>query len=272
MSPTCCSNVCRRAGVSSPSAARSAPDAGISPPCSSAEAFTLAAGGGAVGLVIAAAGANAFRLVVPPQLAPRLADRGSVDAVVLVCAAALTIGVGIGLGAFAALRVSGDQALEMLRDASSGGIDRRGGRTRRALLIAEVAATVMLVIAAGLMLDSLSRLRRSTLGFRSERLVTLQMELRGARYTNPETVTRFGVDLVREIAAAPGIESALIWGPARPGRSTWVTFPAREGAPTTDGRLMTWRHTVSPGALRAIGISLQRGREFTDTTRWRPRW
>ena len=66
------------------------------------------------------------------------------------------------------------------------------------------------------------------------------------------------------VAVAPGVESALIWGPARPGHNTWVTFPAREGAPPTDARLMTWRHTISPGALSAIGTPLQRGREFTE--------
>jgi predicted permease len=60
------------------------------------------------------------------------------------------------------------------------------------------------------------------------------------------------------------VETALIWGPARPGHSTWITFPAAEGAPPTDARMMTWRHSISPGALAAIGIPLLRGREFTE--------
>ena len=228
-----------------------------------AESSALALGGGALGVLIASAGGDAFRLVVPPQLSSRL-DRAGIDLWVLLFAAALTIGVALGLAAVAALRSSGDRVLETLRDDSRGGTDPRGGRIRRLLLVGEVAATVMLVIAAGLMVDSLARLRRTTLGFRSERLVTLEMDLRSARYANADVVNRFGIDMIREVGAIPGVESALIWGPARPGHNTWVTFPAREGAPPGDARLMTWRHTVSPAALRAIGIPLRRGREFTD--------
>ena len=90
------------------------------------------------------------------------------------------------------------------------------------------------------------------------------MDLRSARYGNPHVVDRFGIDMVREVSAIPGVESALIWGPARPGHNTWVVFPGRESAAPTDTRLMTWRHTISPGALRAIGIPLIRGREFDE--------
>jgi putative ABC transport system permease protein len=227
-----------------------------------AESSALAIGGGALGLAIASAGAGAFRLVVPPQLSPRL-DGAGIDRPVLLFAAALTIGVAFALATVAAVRSSGDRTVNTLRDGSRGATDPRGGRTRRLLLIGEVAATVMLVIAAGLMLDSLSRLRQTALGFRTDRLITLEMDLRAARYADPATVNRFGVDLVREVGAVRGVESAMIWGPGRPGHTGWVTFPGAEGSPLTDARMMTWRHSISPGALAGIGIPLRRGREFT---------
>ena len=153
-----------------------------------AESSALAIGGGALGLLIASAGADAFRLVVPSQLSSRL-DQAGLDLGVLLFTAALTLGVAFGLAVVAAFRASGDRVLDTLRDGSRGGTDSRGGRTRRLLLVGEVAATVMLVIAAGLMLDSLTRLRHTTLGFRTDRLVTLEMDLRAARYANADVST-----------------------------------------------------------------------------------
>jgi putative ABC transport system permease protein len=212
-----------------------------------AESLVLAVAGGVLGLFIASAGSSAFRLLVPGELTPRL-DAASLDWSAIVFAGLLTIALALALCLLAVLRPS------------SG----RTGGTRRFLLVSEVAVAVVLVIAAGLMLDSLTRLRATDLGFRSERLLTLEMDLRSSRYAGNDVVIQFGRDLVRELGAAPGVEGALTWGPARPGRNTWVTFPGREDTPVTAERMMTWRHTVSPGALRAIGIPLLRGREFAE--------
>jgi predicted permease len=120
----------------------------------------------------------------------------------------------------------------------------------------------MLLIGAQLMLGSLARLRASDLGFRTDGLITFEMDLRAARYAEPAAVVRFGHQLQNALGDAPGIESAVLWGPGRPGRNTWITFPGREDAPLSSERMMTWRHTISAGALTALGIPILSGREF----------
>jgi len=227
-----------------------------------AESLALTAGGGAIGLALAAQGPSAFRLVVPGAIGPRL-EHAALDGLALGCAAALSAGVAVVLACVAAWRLSREESIAALRDGSRNVAGPPAAATRRLLLVGEVAAAVVLVIAAWLMLGSLSRLRGAGLGFRTERLVTLEMNLGAARYPDNASVAQFGRQLVTTLRSAAGVESALLWGPARPGRNTWVTFPGREDASPGAERMMAWRHTVNPGALRDIGISVLRGRDFT---------
>jgi putative ABC transport system permease protein len=227
-----------------------------------AESVTLAAGGGAIGLALAAQGPSAFRLIVPGAIGPRL-EHARLDGLALGCAIALTAGASIVLACVAAWRLSREESIAALRDGSRSLTGPPASSTRRLLLVAEVAAAVVLVIAAWLMLGSLSRLRATGLGFRTERLITLEMNLGSGRYPDNAAVAQFGRELVTTLRSTFGVESALIWGPARPGRNTWVTFPGREETPPGAERMMAWRHTVNPGALRDIGIPLLRGRDFT---------
>jgi putative ABC transport system permease protein len=228
-----------------------------------AESLVVASIGGACGLVIAVGGSDAFRLLVPGELTPRL-DAAGLNTTGLLFAAGLTIGVALLLGLASALRASKAEALNGMRDGARGTTDVSGNRLRRGLLVAEVAVAVVLVIASGLMLGSLRQLRKTDIGFRTDRLITLEMDLRSARYADTASVTQFDATLLRELRATAGVESALVWGPARPGRNTWVTFPGREDTPRGAERLMTWRHTVNAGALHDLGIPLVRGRDFTD--------
>jgi predicted permease len=226
------------------------------------ESAILALAGCALGLVVASAGMDLFKMLVPGELTPRL-DGARLNVKTLFFAGTLAAAVAIVLGLLLPWRASGDRSIRAIGDGARGAT-RGGRRTRTALVVAEVATAVVLVIAAALMLDSLVRLRETGVGFRTERLVTFEMDLRSSRYGQGERVTQFGRDLVRELRAIPGVESALSWGPARPGRNTWVAFPGREDTPVTSERLMTWRHTVSPGALRDLGISMRSGREFSE--------
>jgi putative ABC transport system permease protein len=228
-----------------------------------AESLAIAVGGGAIGLLVALVGEQGFRLLVPGELTPRL-DAARLDSAGLLVAVILTLGVALLLGLASAIRASDVRDLTGLGDGSRGATDASGSRMRRVLLLGEVATAVVLVIASALMLGSLAQLRKTDVGFRSERLITVEMDLRSARYADNSSVARFDAALLRELRATAGVEAALLWGPARPGRNTWVTFPGREDSPRGADRLMTWRHTVSPGALRDLGIPLVRGREFTD--------
>jgi putative ABC transport system permease protein len=141
----------------------------------------------------------------------------------------------------------------------------RSSRTARWLAGLEVTAAFVLAAGALVMLQSLSQLTRTDLAFRTERLLTVRLELPQGRYDTPESRARGGDRLLERLRALPGVEHATIWGPSMFGRSTWVAFlsPA-DRVVKDDERLMAWRHSTNPGGLRDMGIALLAGRDFTD--------
>ena len=235
------------------------------------EALLLASLGAAGGMALAWSGRTAFGSLVPAEIAWRL-DAAALGGRTLMLAGMLAIAVGALLGtAAAALGLRAASAATLAAE-GRGGISRAGGATRRALIACEVALALVLLSQAHLMIASLDRLRDDDLGFSTARLLTVQMDLRGRRYDEAAATTRFVADLTRELDGVAGVESAFTWGPGRPGRNTWVTFPGREDAAANAERLMVWRHTITPGALADIGIPLLRGRDFTaDDTAATPR-
>ena len=140
----------------------------------------------------------------------------------------------------------------------------RSSRTARWLAGVEVTAAFVLAAGALVMLQSLSQLTGTDLAFRSERLLTVRLELPQGRYDTPDARARGGHQLLERLRALPGVEHATIWGPSMFGRSTWVAFlsPA-DRVVKDDERLMAWRHSTNPGGLRDMGIALLAGRDFT---------
>jgi len=115
------------------------------------------------------------------------------------------------------------------------------------------------------MLESFRKLASTALGFRTENLLTVRLDLRSARYTEPASRARFGRQLVETLQAIPGVGSAILWGPSMLGHATWVyiAYPEGRTPEDTDARLMMGRHSTNPGALENLGIPLLKGREFS---------
>jgi putative ABC transport system permease protein len=156
-----------------------------------------------------------------------------------------------------------------LREALSQG-GRQGqslGRRKiqRVLVVAEVALALVLLAGAGLMLESFRKLTSMDLGFKTANLLTLRLDLRSERYTDPAARARFSRSLVEALQPIPGVESVLLWGPSMLGRATWVyiAYPEGHSPDDTEARLMMGRHSVNPGALKNLGIPLLEGRETT---------
>jgi predicted permease len=138
-------------------------------------------------------------------------------------------------------------------------------RSQKILVVAEVALALVLLAAAGLLSDSFRKLTSTNLGFKTANLLTLRLDLRSARYTDPPARGRFAKNLVEKLEALPGAESAILWGPSMLGHATWVYIAYAEGTSPEDpnARLMMGRHSVNPRALRNLGIPLLSGREIT---------
>ena len=134
----------------------------------------------------------------------------------------------------------------------SGGYGRK--RFRDALVVAEVALATALMIGAGLLFTSFLRLRGINPGMPADRILTFSVEMKGAKYANLPAQAAFFRDVLREMRAIPGVESA-----------TLATNGAISGD-WTDGRTYEaeWS-AVDPDYFRMMGIPLLRGRNFADS-------
>jgi predicted permease len=150
-----------------------------------------------------------------------------------------------------------------VRDSMGTGRVARLSRAAQWLAGVEMTAAFLLAVASLLLLQSFSALTRTDLLFRTDRLLTVRLELPQDRYSTPASRARAGDSVLEGIRAVPGVQQAAIWGPGMFGRSTWIAFlsPTDRVVPD-DERLMVWRHSTNPGALGDLGIRLISGRDF----------
>lgn len=223
------------------------------------ESATLAICGGALGIVLA--------MMVTPllsQLAPAnlpIANMTPIDLRVLGFASLITAITGIGFGVLPALRVSGDGNLEGLREGARGGV---GGpkRFRSALVLAEVAISVVLLVSSGLLIRALWKVQQVDPGIRAADVLTLRTSLPMNRYGVVATRAQFYDRVLSEIRTLPGVSSAAyasflplvmrggIWDVKVPG------FPEDPSENKVSMRFIT------PEYFATLGIPLNRGRDF----------
>lgn len=227
------------------------------------ESLLLAVCGAVLGVAVAAAGLRTLIALDPTSLPP-LAPV-TIDAAVM--AFTLTVGVLTTLvfGLLPALRALGINLVDALREGSQqatvGGARQR---LRGALVVAEVALAVVLVVGAGLMVRSLSALGRIDLGFNPDQVLTMRLSVPAARYDTPERVVGFYRDLMARVRALPGVEAA---GVVRvlPLATTigdyGLDVEGYEERPSANAK-GDWQ-IVSDGAFEAMGTRLVRGRWFS---------
>jgi len=223
------------------------------------ESVTLAVCGGALGILLAA-------MVTPllSQLAPTtlpVADLAPLDLRVLGFAALVTALTGIGFGVLPALRVSGDGNLAGLREGSRGGV---GGprRLRSALVLAEVAISVVLLVSSGLLIRALWRVQQVDPGFKAADVLTLRTSLPMNRYGIVATRAQFYDRVLSEIRALPGVKSAAYASflPLVMRGGIWdVKVPGHQEDPSENKVSMRF---VTPEYFATLGIPLARGRDF----------
>jgi putative ABC transport system permease protein len=239
-----------------------------------AEGLLLGLAGGVAGLLL---GAGAVRLVARygPQRVPRLAEAGIAGQVLLATLAVALLAGGLSalLPALRAVRLDLGQRLNATSRGLGGGI--AGTNLRRALVVVEIAFTLLLMIGAGLLLKSLAGLQRVDPGFDPANVLTLQIELPEARYREEHQPAIFYAELYRRLAALPGVQAAGgIFLLPLTGMNASTGFK-REGErePGKDEpKQVASLRPVGPDYFRALGMRLIRGRTFTagDDHRQRP--
>lgn len=229
------------------------------------ENAVLAAAGAALGMALAVPALRYLARLTPAGLPD--ATTPSLDLRVFLFTAGITIVMVLGFGtapAFAAARVDLESAM---RSGGSRGTTGRG-RLRSALVVAELALTVVLVVGAGLLLRSYSNVLALDPGFDSGHLLLAETALPPLKYA--DTPTRYGFlrSVTERVAAIPGVSAAgfanfppMVFKGGR-------AFIAAEGEPPPPqgdvSRNMAVDRTTGPGYFRALGVPFVRGRDFDD--------
>ena len=191
---------------------------------------------------------------------------------------ALAVGVSLGIALLAgvlaallpAISSTGGTIVAVLQEGSRG-IGGSVGRAslRKALLTAEVALTVVLLIAAGLLFKSFLRLRAVDLGCTTKNVLTLNYFLRGDQYSKPEQIVGFDTQLLERVRHIPGIQAAGLTNVV-PGDGYYgnyeVWLPEHPAEAPGEHHFVAFR-TADPGYFSAMGIPILRGRFFSDDER-----
>jgi putative ABC transport system permease protein len=230
------------------------------------ESVLLALLGGALGLGLAYAIVRLMVPLLPASIPLALSGRIAVDAGVLAFTLALATLTGLLFGIVPALRASDlDPALE-LREGTRGSTGRQ--RLRSALVVAEVALSLVLLIGAGLLLTSLDRLRRTDKGFDDASVFTARVGLTGPRYESKEGRRAFYHELLTRAAALPGVRSAAVTLLLPLSNRSWEMGVLPDNQPFDPTRLESVLYNiVSEGYFQTLGIPLLKGRTFTASDR-----
>jgi predicted permease len=193
------------------------------------------------------------------------------DGVVLAFACGLIFIAALLAGLLPALSSTGKSAIAALQ-ASSRSMAGSQSRTilRKTLLTVEIAATVVLLIAAGLLLKSFWRLRTTDLGCAIDNVLTMGYSLPAKKYDNPEKVNAFNETLLERVRALPGVRAAGL-GFAVPGVGALEDdiFTVPEHPPVAAGATLpdALLRTADPGYFSTLQIPLLKGRFFTTDDR-----
>lgn len=230
------------------------------------ESALLAIAGAIVGLGVALLALLSLRLFGPANV-PRL-NEITIDARVLAFTFVVALLTGGVFGTVPALRASRVDPNTALREGGRGSSGVRAGKLRGALITAEVALSLVLLIGAGLLVRSYERISNANPGFDARNVLSLRVSLPGFRYQTPEAVSAFYRDLESRIRAVPGVRFvgsnyqlplssvALAWEPI--GIEGYVPKAA------AGDLIISSSGYVSPDYFRAMGISLIAGRFFTE--------
>ena len=232
------------------------------------EALVLSAAGGFFGLTLADV-ALQFGVSFLPETLPRVGAI-TLDWNVVWMAVGLSLVTGIVCGLIPALSAATTSVSESLKEAGRTGTETAGhARLRSALVIAETAAALVLLVAAGLLIRSFDRMRSVDLGLKTDHILTASYSLPEQRYSTQAAVDAFDSSLLGRLRELPGVQYAGKTSslPATGGNGNWQAFIPQGYVAPKGSVIQGWAAQVSGDYFRALGTPLLRGREFTDADR-----
>lgn len=226
------------------------------------ENLLLALMGGAVAMIVAAAGVQSLVRLAPTEL-PRVGSI-SLNGGVFVFGFTVTTMIGAVLGLVLARhqpRVSANALGDATPRATAG-----ARRMRRTVVVVEVALAFMLLVSSGLLLRSLERLFSVSPGFDSSNLVTMQVQTSAVRFPDRVATSRFFEQVLDGARDVPGVETAALTSQLPLSGDVDEYGVHFEWRPANEGN-NAFRYAVTPGYMEAMGIPVRVGRSFTATDR-----
>lgn len=230
------------------------------------ESVLLALFGGGVGVLLALWGTDLL-ISLSPETISHIAP-GGIDFRVLAFTLFVSLATGIVFGLVPALVSSKPNLNETLKEGGRGTTDSRG-RARNALVVAEIALALVLLVGAGLLIKSFAQLMRVDPGFNPEGVALMDVSLPYTRYGDGSKRAEFFRQAVERIKSLPDVESVGInYSLPLSGADASNAFAIEDQPPLASGE---WQSanlgTISQDYFRTLGIPLMRGREFTDQDR-----
>ena len=226
------------------------------------ESLLLATLGGGLGLLLAFAGTEGLKKLLPAET-PRL-EGLAMGSPVLLFAAALTVATALLFGlapAWLASRSALDATLRRSGRNASG-----WGALRQGLVVGQLALATVLVIGTGLLVQSLERIERVALGFHPDHLLTARISLPEARYPTMEKASVFYRELLAGVQALPGVtEAGITSGLPMDGGDTQMSVTPLDRLPGVpeQGIQSSWR-IVTSGYLQTLRVPLRKGHLFVE--------
>jgi putative ABC transport system permease protein len=228
------------------------------------ESLLLSVAGGVLGVLLAWQSIGVIRALSPANL-PRI-DSISIDAGALAFAFGVSLVAAIVFGLAPALRAVSGNLIDGLRDrgSESGGV--RGNKLRTALVVSEVALSLVLLVGAGLMVRSFSQLQKVNPGFDAGNVVTFNAPIPFLKYLTSQARANFANRLGDRLAAIPGVEATggVTPLPLAGGDQYSIASYGRIGDPDDvyQANKADFK-SVLPGYFEAMKIGVVRGRTFT---------
>ena len=228
------------------------------------ESALLALGGGAFGILIAQWCFTFLKNLIPQDLSQTIVL--SLDLRVLAFAIIVSLGSSLLFGMAPAIQVSRIDLNDVLKEGGRGSSGGRRNWFRGLLVVGEVALSLMLLVGAGLLLQSFSNLRDLNPGFQADHVLTMRLAVSGSKYKEYPRRTEFFHQILERVRSLPGVKSVgftsalpLTWKGGTSG-FTPENVPLR---PDIDYDANN--RVVSPGYFEAMRIPLRSGRMFTET-------
>jgi putative ABC transport system permease protein len=219
-----------------------------------------------VGMGIAAAGIQLVKAFGPKSL-PRLHEAGA-DLRIFAFAFAITLVTGILFGLAPALGAARTNLVESLKEGGQkSGTGTSHPRLRSALVVAQIALALMLVVASGLLVRTFYQLLASDAGFHAEHVLTFELSLPSIQYPDREAIARFyqkalpGLRSIPEVESVGITESIPMGGATEAGVMRIVGRPIHKGDPPP---IVNYT-VISPGLFSALGTPILRGRDVLDS-------